>query len=102
MGGVYPAEFDNYTFYVHIDKTSGMVNLYSFTFYQWNDVRHQYILTRVKDPSEIEQPDDTTTTTTTPLVVTEPPLPTTETPVDLLWFTLPMMMIPIMRRKSKK
>ncbi len=101
MGGVYPAEFDNFTFYVHIDKISGLVNLYSFTMYQWNDVRHQYIAERIKDPSELE--DDTTTTTTvptTPPVATEPTEETT--PIDPFWFAIPLMLIPVIRRKSRK
>ena len=102
MGSTNVAEFGNISAYAYIDKTSGMVNLYSFIEYNNNEIEHQYMQTRIKDPSELQ--DDTTTTTTsvptTPPVTTEPTEETT--PIDPFWFAIPLMLIPVIRRKSRK
>ena len=86
MGGNYQSTFGNKTVLIKIDKTSGIVNQYYYLKYTNNKIEDHWEQTRIKDPSELTTPDTAVDT---------------DTPIDPMWFVIPLMLIPIIRRNKK-
>lgn len=102
MGGNYKSTFGNKTVYIKIDKTSGIVNSYYYLKYTSNKIEDHWEQTRIKDPSELTTTSDTDTTTPVDVTSDTGTALDAETPIDPLWFAIPLMLVPIIRRKKTK